>query len=376
MFALQNLGLRSAQCRVTQCNECKHWEDYLFPLYMFFWDGIWLHHLENILLLYKKTSMEIWSSASLQRMSNAKVCVCKAGMSCLLRGCCALLGSLCGVCLEMVDPSPDISAFSWEQPLQNLRHPEWLSKDLALKRCSCSTARRWMNLSAAHAGDPKAEPLFLWRCSSPPFFAPCLTCSHCFPVQEHPEGICRCLHWGSIQPSNTQLVPCRCVAASHSHPLQLSGAPGNCSFCHDWYGNRWIKAICLLNTCKHISLSDTLPHAKLDKERARSAECHVLKIHWGKLKCLICQNSSIFISMSKKETGETKRSFFQESWEEGRCCLGCRLVRHLGKTWHALQDMCCVLVNPVIFSSLRVSLVLITHWSTDPTPSYYRSCSP
>lgn len=195
VFALQNLGLRSAQCRVTQCNECKHWEDYLFPLYMFFWAGIWLHHLKNILLLYKNRIMEIWSSASLQGMSAAKVCSCKASMSCLLWGCCALLGSLCGVCFEMVDPGPDISAFSWTQPLHNLRHPEWLWKGLALKRCSCSTARRWMNLSAAHPGDPKAEPPFLWRCSSPPALSlcpayPAASAFLCRDTRRGPAGVC------------------------------------------------------------------------------------------------------------------------------------------------------------------------------------------
>lgn len=170
MFALQNLVLRSARRRVSPFNECKHWEDYLFPFCMFFWVGIWLQHLKNILLLYKTTVMETWSSPSLWWRSAAKVCSCKASVSRLLLGYCAwsMLGLLCGVCFEMVDPGLDISAFSWKQPLSSLRHPERVMNGLILKRCwELQHIPGWY-ISAAHSSDPKPEPHFPWRFSSPP----------------------------------------------------------------------------------------------------------------------------------------------------------------------------------------------------------------
>lgn len=180
-------------------------------------------------------------------------------------GCCALslLRSFRGVCFEVVGLGPVISAFSLEQPMHNLKHLGWVMKGLIPKRCwvlqhiQKPDGVSLLPIPMAESRATFPMKVLITSCSD---CAPQLTCSHGFPVQGHMKGTCKCLWTG------TKVISSFAIPSCFTEGVSLWAIHINCSH-HACpaiaacavieTGDGWIKATCLLNTCKRISLSDT-----------------------------------------------------------------------------------------------------------------------
>lgn len=195
-------------------------------------------------------------------------------------GCCALslLRSFRGVCFEVVGPGPDISAFSLEQPMHNLKHLGWVMKGLILKRCwvlqhiQKPDGVSLLPIPMAESRATFPMKVLITSCSD---CAPQLTCSHGFPVQGHMKGTCRCLWTGTKVISSFVIPSCSTEGASlwaiHIN-CSHHACPAIAACAVTETGDRWIKATCLPNTCKHAnaSLSQTHTHTKPEKKRRQN----------------------------------------------------------------------------------------------------------